>query len=121
VVAFGSEEQEGTEKLAGDKIDDEGWERGKNAADDQVFLSTRRFYRILPHIIPQRRMNRQMIFQGGHLSPEMLRIFRAKNKDANTRAHASNKGSENERYVTIGKHQDAKTWKAQDFEVAIML
>lgn len=64
MVAFGSEEQEGTEKLAGDKIDDEGWERGKNAADDQVFLSTRRFYRILPHIIPQRRMNRQMIFQG---------------------------------------------------------
>lgn len=45
-------------------------------------------------------------FPGFHLSPEMLRIFRAKNKGANARVHASNNGSENERYVTIGKHQD---------------
>ena len=61
-------------------------------------------------------------FPGLHLSPEMLCIFRAKNKDANTRVHAGNNGSGNKGYVTIGKHPTGrKRGGRRDFEVAIML
>lgn len=71
----------GREKWVGSEIDDEEWEQGKNAADDQIFVHPGVFTEYCAR--PTKANILLHEFPGLHLSLTRT-ISKAKNKDTNT-------------------------------------